>query len=180
MPFEFHLNTAARVASTLGSVTHLGVSPIHDVTVTLVKDFLSGTLAGQIDCAYARRRTVASGATDTIDINGVTNDVFNQNIVMATLVGFILINEDVADANGIVATPNTTNLTVGGGANAIANILGGAAATKIIRPGGIFISLEPSINGIGPVTAGTADIITVTNAAGASNSYQIILLGRTV
>ena len=174
MPNEFHLNLRARVVSTLVANQNLGTSPVHDATLTVVRDFLSGTGVEQIDCLYARRRIVASGATDTIDINGVTNDVFNQNIVMATLCGVIVVNQDVD------GTPNTTNLTFGGGANAIANILGGAAATKVMRPGEVFMTINGSAGGIATVTPGTADIITITNAAGATNNYQIVLFGRTV
>jgi hypothetical protein len=174
MPSEFHLDMKARVVSTLGATTHLGTSPIHDATVSLMLDFLDGTGVDQINAIYARQRTLASGATDTIDINGVTNDVFNQNIAMLTLCGVIILNKAV---DGVV---NTTNLTLGGGANAIPNVLGTAGATKIIRPGGLFMSVDGAAAGIGPVTPGTADTITVVNAAGAENRYQIILFGRTV
>lgn len=174
MPFEFHLDLRARAVSTLNALTHLGVAPAHDATLSVVRDFLNGTAANQCDCIYERRRSLASGAVDTIDINGLTNDVFGNNIPMLTLVGVVLINEDVG---GIA---NTTNLTLGGGVNAIQNILGTTAATKIIRPGGVFLTLETSASGIATVTPGTADIITITNAAGATNNYQIILIGRTV
>ena len=156
MPFEFHMNFNPRVVSTLTGAQQIGM-PIDDVTLQVARHFLNGTAAGQIDVAYARRRSVASGATDTIDINGVTNDAFNNNIAMLTLCGIILINEDTG---GIA---NTTNLTLGGGANAIANILGNTTATMVLRPGGIFMNLNAtSASGVATVTPGTADIITIT------------------
>ena len=38
--------------------------------------------------------------------------------------------------------------------------------------------LAPDATGIGAVVAGTGDILTIVNSAGASNTYQILVLGR--
>lgn len=172
MPFEFHLADRLRVVQTLPATINLGIAPTHDATVTMIRDFLSGTGVDQIDMIYAKRRSIATGATDVIDINGSTNDVFGTNIAMVTLCGVIIINQDVD------GTANTTNLTFGGGANAIGSILGNASVTKTLRPGHIFQDINGSTGGIGAVTPGTNDSITIVNAAGATNNYQIIIFGR--
>lgn len=175
MPYQFDLDLRARVVSTLPAADHLGVAPAHDATLTIVRNFLSGTGAGQCDCLYERRRSLASGAVDTIDLNTSVTDVFGNPVSMITVVAFILVNE------GVDGVPNTTSLTIGGGgALGMPNLLGNTSATKIVRPGGVFLTVENGITGVVTVTPGSADTFTITNAAGATNNYQLIIVGRTV
>ena len=55
-----------------------------------------------------------------------------------------------------------------------------AVGDKTVRkPGGVFLHTDPSSAGI-PVTAGTGDLIEITNEAGGSSvDYEIIIIGET-
>lgn len=172
MPFEFHADMRLRVVSTLAANLHLGVNPTHDATLTVVRDILSGTGADQIDVLYERRRAITTGASISIDLNGTADkDVFENNLSMVTLCGVIIANFDVD------GTLNTTNITIGGGANSV-NFLGTAATTKIIRPGGVYCDICTGAGGIATITPATADLIQIANAAGATANVQMIFFGR--
>lgn len=138
-----------------------------------VVNLTSGTGANQFDLVYADERTVADGANDDIDLAGVLADAFGDTITFAELVGLVVINKQ---SDG---TANTTDLTIGGGSNPFIGFLGGATHTVgPIKPGGVFSIFAGDAAGVGTVTAGTADILRVTNGAGASSTYQIAIFGR--
>lgn len=138
-------------------------------------DFTNGTGANQADILWVAQRTVASGANDDIDLAGVLSNAFGATITAAELAALIVVNRPLS------GTPNTTNLTIGGGSNPITTFLGGSTPTVgPIRPGGVFLLSSPDAAGIGAVTAGTADILRIANSAGASATYQIGVLARSV
>lgn len=175
MASEIHLDLRLRAFSYLTGATYFAGTPQQDVTLNSKIDALDGTAVGQCDQIYARRRSLASGATELLDLNGAAlKDVFGNNLNFAKLCLVYIVN---VDHDG---TPNTTNLTVGAGTNQIANILGSVGATKILRPGDVFLTANFGASGIATVTAGTGDELQIVNAAGATNNYQIILAGRSV
>ncbi len=146
-----------------------GETPAWRATMSYNKTFKNGTAANKYDRQYLAERTVASGATDAIDLTGVLQDAYGTTITAAKLVGIAIINE-AADG-----TQNTTSLTIGGGSNAVP---GFGTALDAIEPGGSFIQISPGANGLAAITAGTGDIIRVVNGSGASAKYQIALLMR--
>lgn len=137
-----------------------------------VLNLTSGTGAGQFDLIYADERTVADGTNDDIDLAGVLADAFGDTITFAELVGLVVINKQ---SDG---TANTTDLTIGGGSNPFIGFLGATHTVGPIKPGGVFTIFAGDAAGVGTVTAGTADILRIANSAGASNTYQIAIFGR--
>jgi hypothetical protein len=136
-------------------------------------DLLSGTLAGQADLIFADERTVATGANDDLDLAGVLANALGGVLANVEIVAILLINKSKA------GPANTTNLTIGGGTNPFIGFLGGTVPViGPIRPGGVVLLACPADVGIGAVVAGTGDILRITNSAGASNTYQIAILGR--
>ena len=74
---------------------------------------------------------------------------------------------------------NTTNLTVGGATAPITGFMGGTTPTfGPIRPGGTLLFFNDHASGFGVITPTTADVLRVTNSAGATAKYQIAILGR--
>lgn len=141
-------------------------------TLELVQKFTDGTGANQADLLYADERTVSDGANDDIDLAGVLSDAFGSTLTFAELVGMVLINKPLSGSN-------TTDLTVGGGSNPFVGFLGGTTPTiGPLKPGAALMLFAGDAAGIGTVTASTADILRIANSAGAANTYQIALLGR--
>lgn len=151
-----------------------GNSPKWDGIIEHFLNFGEGTTLGNFDLAYIRERTVADGANDDIDLAGVLSTQLGTTFAGAELVGLMLINKHKD------GTANTTALTIGGGSNPMIGFLGGTTPTiGPIQPNGSLCLFSPHASGLGAITAGTGDILRVTNAAGAENTYQIALLART-
>jgi hypothetical protein len=130
------------------------------------QDFANGVGAGQADVIWSDSRTLATGATEDIDlVGGGLTDAFGVAVAPAKLRALII----------TAATSNTTNLTLFGDAASPA-ILNTAATTFTLQPGGMFVATWPATAGV-TVTATTADILQVVNAAGASATYTIIVIG---
>lgn len=142
-------------------------------TLKKVQALANGTGANQADLLFVDERTVGDGANDDLDLAGVLSDAHGQTITFAEIVGLIVVNE------AIDGTANTTDLTIGGGSNPFVGFLGGTTPTiGPIKPGGCFALFAGDAAGIGAVTASTADILRISNSAGASATYQIAILGR--
>jgi len=151
-----------------GSSTYGG--PVFSPTMTAMIDLINGTGEGQADVVYIAERTVASGGVNTVDLNGTLKDAFGNNVVAVELVALFLIN---ARLSGVA---NTTELTLGGGSNPVAGYQVGTIGP--IRPGSfVFLGSQDSL-GYGPIVATTGDIISVTNAVGASNTFQLGIIAR--
>lgn len=134
-------------------------------------NFGNGTTANNIDLIYMAERTVASNTTDSIDVAGVLTDPLGSTITAAEIVGIVLINQ-AEDG-----TANTTTLTIGS-ASATNALPGFAVARDVVRPGGVFVLVNPDATGIAAVTAGTADILPIVNSTGAANTYMLAILAR--
>lgn len=127
----------------------------------------TGAGAGQASIFYAGTRTLASGATESLDLNGATLiDALGAPVTIAALKGIVL----------VAATANTTTLTIGNVANGIASVFGAATQSLTLQPGEILAKLTPSAAGY-PIVAGTADLLKIANAAGAPATYDLILFG---
>lgn len=144
--------------------------PYWNGLMSLSQVFSNGTTANKIDLAYMAERTVASASNDDIDLAGVLTDALGGTITAAELVGILIINKK---ADG---TANTTNLTIGGSSSGVP---GYTSAGEVVKPGGIYLHMNPDATGIATVTASTGDILRVTNGSGASNSFQVAILART-
>lgn len=143
--------------------------PYWNGALDLLQSFSDGTTADKVDRAYIAERTVASATNDDIDVAGALTDALGTTITAAELVGLIIMNKR---ASGVA---NTTSLTIGGSTSGVP---GFTAAGHVVKPGGVFVLMNPDATGIAAVTASTGDIIRVTNGSGASNTYQIALLMR--
>jgi hypothetical protein len=126
----------------------------------------SGVGLGQANTQWSDERTLTTAATEDLDLSGGLTGLFGA-VVFAKLKGYIF-----------VANPaNTTNITISRpAANGVAIFGAASDALAPLKPGGFVAFGDPSLAGI-TVTAGTADLITVTNSAGASATYKVGLIG---
>ncbi len=129
--------------------------------------FGSGTGTGKADTDFIDDRTLASAASESLDLSGTLVDGFGQTVAIAKLKA-IEISADAA---------NTTNLTVGAtGSNAFVRWVADATDGIVLKPGARFVIADPAG---WTVTAATGDLLKFTNASGASATYRIKLLGST-
>lgn len=164
---------ATLLANDEGSNPDFGATPAWQGAIDFSKALAEGTGADQFDIAFLDERTVGDGADDDIDLAGVLADVFGNTITAAELVAIIVMNKPISGTN-------TTDLTIGGGSNPFVGFVGGTTPTiGPIKPGGCFFLGAGDAAGIGTVTASTADILRISNSAGAAATYQIGILART-
>ena len=174
MTAQANLNLNLRLDSRIPSTANLGAMPTHAPVISQIIELVDGTGVGQIDVIYAKNLTLTTGASIALDLTGVTKDSFGNNIVMTTLCGCVIINK------GIDGAINTTNLTVGAGSNPFLGLFGVATGFATLRPGRILLEWCGEAGGLGTVVAGTGDTINITNDAGATNQFQVVLFGRSV
>lgn len=154
----------AAIAFTQTASPDLG-SAKAELALSIAKTLANGTGNAQADLAFSDSRTLADGASEDLDLAGSLIDAFGNTITAAEIVA-VLIEADAA---------NTTNLTVGG-ATAEAQLWFAAAGDKeVIKPGGHSLHFAPAGWAI---AAGTADDLKIENAAGASATYRIAIIGR--
>jgi hypothetical protein len=148
--------------------------PIFTPEMEIALDTTIGTAAGNADVLFMDERTVAGGANDDLDLNGVLAGAFGAIVSMVEIVGVFIINRARSGA------VNTTSLTVGAGTNPVTGYMGGTAPTfGPIRPGGFLMFGGPDAGGFGVVTPSTGDILRIANSAGSAATYQIAIIGRT-
>ncbi|HWA22327.1 MAG TPA: hypothetical protein VG735_08035 [Caulobacterales bacterium] len=134
-------------------------------SVEKVAELLNGTGNTQADLAFIDTRTLASNTTEDLDLAGVLANALGATLTMAEVCAVLIVSDPA----------NTTNLTIG---NATAECLlwfGTATDTEILKPGGFSMHYAPAG---WAVTATSADDLKIANAAGASASYSIAIIGR--
>lgn len=137
----------------------VAISQAFDWTIT------SGTGAGQVNLCYQGVRTLTTGQAESLDVSGTLSNLFGTTVF--TAVKLIAIRSAVA---------NTTVLSVTRPASNGVPFLVAAGDGFDLTAGDFFILTRRTAAGIA-VTAGTGDLITVTNASGASAVYTIVVCG---
>ncbi|GLI23483.1 hypothetical protein GGQ86_002979 [Xanthobacter flavus] len=158
------------LAANLKGSNAFNAGPYWDGVIDLVQSFADGVTAEKVDRIYMAERTVASASNDDVDLAGVLVDALGVTITAAELVAVLIVNKKKD------GTANITNLTIGGSTSGVP---GFTAAGHVVKPGGVFLLMNPDATGIATVTASTGDILRVTNSSGASNTYQLAVLART-
>lgn len=130
--------------------------------------FADGTGAGQAKNVFTDTRTLAASATENLDMAGALTDPMGV-VVTFTSIRALMIR---------AAPDNVNDVLVGGHATAaLAALFGDATDKARVKPGGAVLWVAPAGY---PVTATTADLLTVANSGGGSSvTYDIIVLGTT-
>jgi len=139
-----------------------------DLLIDTASVLTSGTTANKADLQFHDQRTIAASGNDDMDLAGGLSDAFGTTLTFVEIVSLLI----------KAASGNTNNLDVGGGSNPFLTHLGASGDIVTIRPGG-FLWLFAPTNPAYTVTAGTGDILRVTNDAGSTTvTYDIVILGR--
>jgi hypothetical protein len=154
-------------ASELGA--HTVAEPSFEPRVQLALAYENGVAVNQADLQWTVSRTIAGGASETIDLSAGLLDAFNQPLAFAEIVAVII----TTDAE------NEANLELGGAAaEAWVGIF--KAATDVIKipPGAMFAIATGGDNGLGAVD-GTSNSLKFTNmSATVACDFTVAILGR--
>lgn len=126
-----------------------------------------GTGAGQADMLWSEQYTITASSTQAVDLAGTLVGPFGTTLTFARIKGVI-----VGAAPG-----NTNNVNVVSDATNGPPLFLAKGDGIPVKPGGLFISYDPSATGAA-ITAGTADLINLVNsAAGTSVTCDIVIIG---
>lgn len=161
------LDIAMRIAGFLSGSNDLG-SPRYDIAKDYSTQLTVGTGAGAFDKIFADTRTISASSNDDIDLRGSTTDPFGVTSAIVEL-RFLAIKSAAANLNNIGVGGTVTNQITG--------IYSDASDQLILRPG-MTLFLGPFPDGGVSLTAGTADLLRITNLAGTNSvTYDIFVAG---
>lgn len=140
------------------------------ISHTLALTFTDGTAAGSADRIWKDTRTLSASASENLDLSGSLTNIYGDAVVFAD-VRAILITAASANMNNVNVTRPSTSPETG------LPLFLASGDGIAVRPGGLFAWACPDATGI-PVTATTADILTLTNSAGGTDvTYSITIVG---
>lgn len=129
-------------------------------------DLTSGVAANQADRVFSDTRTLAASATENLDLAGALTGLFGSTVTIVKLKAVII----------KAAAGNTNNVNVSRPASNGVPLFSAAGDEIPVLPDGAFIWVAPGA-GI-TVTAGTGDLLTITNSAGGTPvTYDVMLIG---
>jgi hypothetical protein len=129
--------------------------------------FSDGVGSNQANRIWKDTRTLAASASENLDLSGSLTDIYGDAVVFARIKALIVIASAVNANNVNVARHSSTGVP----------IYLAASDGEPVHPGGFLVKVWPGATGI-PVTAGTGDLLTITNSAGGSSvDYTIVVVG---
>ena len=171
-----NLSITARDVLTAG--LKAGVIPIQFATAV---DLNNGLANGQIDLAWtASRVSMPASATTNMDLHGALTDSFGNTVQFHEVVLIALRNNRTTALANLTLAPGSSNgfgRQAGGLGFWPADIAADGDQGNVCSPGGWLVLY--AADGV-PVTAGTADILSITTSAvaGDTNAWDILVLGR--
>jgi len=129
--------------------------------------FPNGTAAGQASQQFYDSRTLTASATENLDLAGSLTNAFGTTLTFAKIKAIAVKASASNNASNSVQVAR-------GSSNGVPLFLA-ASDGVALQPGAWFLFVDPT--GV-TVTAGTGDILTITNSAGTNSVvYEIWILG---
>ena len=151
------LNVVLKMVGTLANALDLS-TPVDAFSVDYTKAFASGTGINQANMIWHDQRTLTASAAETLDLAGTLTSCFGTSIVFTAIKGILV----------VASSSNTNDVQVTRPASEGVTVFLAAADGLSVRPGGIFLWVDPTAAGV-TVTAATSDDLTFTNSAGATS-----------
>lgn len=158
---------ALNIAASLTNLNDVGIAR-HSLPFNPTFSLTNGTGANQANAGFADIRTLSASGTENLDLSGSLLDAFGNTLAFTKIKAMVV----------LAASGNTNDVLIGGaGSNGFITPFADATDVARVKPGGLLVMVAPDANGLA-VTAGTGDILKVTNSAGSTSvTYTIILIG---
>jgi hypothetical protein len=142
-------------------------TPRSDLSYEKIIALASGVGAGQADKIFHDQRTLVASATEDLDFAGALTDPLGATVIFARIKA-VIFYAALANTNNVVVTRPASNGLL---------LFTAVSAGVSLSPGGFFAFSVRDASAI-PVTAGTADLLTITNSAGGTSVvYDVIIVG---
>jgi hypothetical protein len=161
------LTLKAGIRGTQTSALDLGTSEFPFEIQSAIA-LASGVAANQADVLFTDTRTLGASSTEDLDLSGTLAGALGSTAVFAKVKAIVI----------TAAAGNTKSVQVTRpAANGVPLFLA-ASDGLAIPPGGVFAFAGPALAGLCSVTAGTGDLLTITNSAGGTGvTYSIAIVG---
>lgn len=137
------------------------------IALTQTVNLLNGTGAGQADLIFTDTHTLTASATENLDLAGSLTDAYGATVTFARIKAVII----------TAASANTNDVQVTRPASNGAPLFLADGDGLSVRPGGLFAWACADATGVA-ITAGTGDLLTITNSAGTTGvTYTVIIIG---
>lgn len=140
-------------------------------------DLVNGTSDGQIDRGYAKRETgIGASATTVYDVIAALNNTEGTSITMAEVVLVAIRNLSTTAANYLLVGPDATN-----GFGVVASNKGfwaDASDRNVVPADGDSWVVLYSKGGVPAAAGSTDEIAVITQGGTSSNTWDIMVLGR--
>jgi hypothetical protein len=157
----------ASIAGSQTSALDVGTAEFP-FNVAYSKALASGTSADQADVIFTDTRTLTASATEDLDLAGSLASALGGSAV------FVKVKAVMVTA----AAANTNNVNITRPASNGAPLFLAASDGVAVPPGGVFMLAGPAVAGLCTVTAGTGDLLTLTNSAGSTSvTYTVVVVG---
>jgi len=162
------LSGSVSVSAALDLVSALDLRSVTDpIRYGANYSFTNGTGANQANECFVDTRTLSASATEDLDLAGGLTDAYGTALTF-TKIKAIIIKAAAANTNNVQITRPASNGLV---------LFMAASDGIALTPGACFAFIAPDANGVA-VTAGTGDLLTITNSAGTTGvTYDIVIVG---
>lgn len=127
----------------------------------------NGTSTSAADRLFHDQRTLTASGTEDLDLAGSLSNAFGSTLTLVELRA-VLITASSANTNNVVLSRPASNGVP---------LFSAAGDAIAIPPGGVFL-WACGADGKVTVTAGTGDLLTVTNSSsGTSVTYDVVIVG---
>lgn len=156
----------AQIDATYRNVLDLG-TPTDSFIKKQRLELANGTGANSADLMFHDQRTLAASGTENLDLAGSLTNGFGATLTFVEVRAILV----------TAASGNTNNVVVSRPASNGVPLFSAASDAIPVPPGGLFM-WACGADGAVAVTAGTGDIITITNSSsGTSVTYDVIIVG---
>lgn len=161
--------TSVLTVKTVATLTNALDLATASVPLTLTNQIrlAAGTGANQADLIFHDTRTLGASGTEDLDLAGSLVGALGNTLTFARIKALVI----------SAASGNTNSVQVTRPASNGVPLFLAAGDGLSVRPGGVFAWIAPDATGVA-VTAGTGDLITITNSAGSTSvTYNVVIIG---
>lgn len=160
-----HVNLSLKIDALLLSALDLS-SAEDPLLVSILSSLSNGTGSGQASQVWHDRRTLTASATENLDLAASLVNAFGVTLTFARI-KLVLVRALAANTNDVQVQRGSSNGVP---------LFMAASDGIALGPGELFLYFSPTTGKA--ITAGTGDILTITNSAGSTSvSYEIVIIG---
>ena len=164
-----NLQVVAKLIGAMSNALDL-TTPSDPLVLDFSTTFGNGTGASQANMWWHDQRTLGASATEDIDLAGSLTSVFGTTI---TFTSIKMIYVKASASNNVANNVNVSRASANGFVLFLA-----ASDGFALPPGAFALMVNPNATGW-VVTAGTGDLLTLTNSAGTNSVvYDIVIVGE--